>query len=355
MVKSLYNVVGVMSGTSLDGIDLVYVKFNYNSKWNFEIISSETIPYSSKWKEKLRILISYSKEELSELDVSYSEYLAQVVKEYIQRNKINRIDFVSSHGHTALHQPNKGFTYQIGNRQILADTLDQKAICDFRVQDIELGGQGAPLVPIGDHILFSDFDYCLNLGGFANVSFEFEKERIAFDICPVNIVLNHLISKIGLEYDQDGIIASKGNINRELLEELNGLKFYDLSHPKSLGLEWVKEKIFPILHKYRLNLEDQLNTFVEHIAIQITKVLSGLGKNVLITGGGAYNKYLMSRVKFHTNLDIVIPSSEIIEFKEALIFAFLGVLRDRNEINCLASVTGADKNHSSGKILTPQL
>ncbi|WP_411896071.1 anhydro-N-acetylmuramic acid kinase [Winogradskyella sp. A2] len=355
MIKSLYNVVGVMSGTSLDGIDLVYVKFSFNSKWNFNIISSETIPYSSHWKEKLSTLISYSREELSELDLSYCEYLALVIKEYIQRNNIEYIDFVSSHGHTALHQPNKGFTYQIGNRQSLADTLDQKVICDFRIQDIELGGQGAPLVPIGDSILFSDFDYCMNLGGFANVSFIFKKERIAFDICPVNIVLNHLISKIGLEYDEDGIIASKGNINKELLEELNGLTFYGLTHPKSLGLEWVQENIFPIIQKYRLNLEDQLSTFVEHIAIQITKVISGLGKNVLITGGGTYNKYLMSRIQFHTDLDIVIPSNEIIEFKEALIFAFLGVLRERNEINCLASVTGAKKNHSSGKIFTPQL
>jgi len=298
-------------------------------------------------------LVEYSRNNLELIDIIYSEYLGHKILEFIQKYEINDIDFISSHGHTALHQPISDFTYQIGNKQTLADILGLKVICDFRVQDVKLGGQGAPLVPIGDRLLFSEYDYCLNLGGFANISFEEANNRIAFDICPFNIVLNHYVSDIGLEYDEDGALASKGMINQELFKALNNLSFYNLSHPKSLGLEWVKEHIFPLINSFSLNLEDQLCTIIEHCAFQISKVLKTKRANVLITGGGAYNKYLISRIRSNTQLDIVIPSTKIIEFKEALIFAFLGVLRDRNEVNCLASVTGARKNHSSGKILLP--
>lgn len=355
MIKSSYNVIGVMSGTSLDGVDIIYAQFDYNANWNFKIKYSETVSYSKEWKEKLKLLTRSSKEQLIGLDLLYSKLLAHIINEFIKRNEIKEIDFISSHGHTALHRPDLGVTYQIGNKQILADTLGQKIICDFRLQDIELGGQGAPLVPIGDQLLFSDYQYCINLGGFANISFDFEDERIAFDICPVNIVLNHYVHDIGLEFDESGKIASKGEVNRKLLDELNDLAFYNLSNPKSLGLEWVNEHIFPIIDNYTLKLTDILSTFIEHIAIQISEVIMKKGEKVLITGGGAYNKYLISRIQYHVDSIIIIPSKDIIEFKEALIFALLGILKDRNDTNCLASVTGAKKNHSSGKILLPRV
>lgn len=353
MLKANYNVIGVMSGTSLDGIDIVQVKFEFSDGWSFEIIKAETIPYSEYWRQKLKSLIYLDLQDLQDIDDSYSQYLGRIVYQFIHENAIDNIDFIASHGHTALHTPEDGLTYQIGNKQVFTDTIGQKVICDYRVQDVELGGQGAPLVPIGDELLFNEMDYCLNLGGFSNISFNNGKERLAFDICPVNIVLNHYVSQIGLDYDHNGELAAQGTINIELLKDLNDLPFYRMKHPKSLGLEWVRDKVFPLIDKYKLKLEDILRTFVEHIAHQIATELDDSNKDVLITGGGAYNDFLISRIKDLSKANIIIPDENIIEFKEALIFGFLGVLREKQEINCLASVTGASKDHSSGKIMKP--
>ncbi|XCF06173.1 anhydro-N-acetylmuramic acid kinase [Tamlana crocina] len=351
MVKNEYHVVGVMSGTSLDGIDLVEVKFYFDGLWRFEMLNSETLPYPEKWQETLATLVSCSMEELSKIDADYTEYLAGVIKTFIQKHEIENLDAVCSHGHTALHQPEKKLTLQIGNLPKLAKLLNETVVCDFRVQDVELGGQGAPLVPIGDRLLFSEFDYCLNLGGFANISTEIHEERIAYDICPVNIVLNHYVRKLNLDFDDGGKIASTGNINTSLLEELNRLQFYAENPPKSLGLEWVKKEILPVIDGYDLEIKNILRTVVEHIAIQITsEVTSKKEATVLITGGGAYNQCLVDRIRSLSSQKIVIPEKKLVEFKEALIFGFLGVLKLRNEVNCLKSVTGALKNHSSGKI-----
>ena len=342
-----------MSGTSLDGIDLIYVKFNKKSQWNFEIVFGETVPYSIKWKETLRTLIDFSKEELLNVDISYTRYLGDVITKFIQKNNIQEIDFISSHGHTALHDPSAGLTYQIGNIQLLSEIINKKVICDFRVQDVELGGQGAPLVPIGDKLLFGAYDICLNLGGFANMSFEQNGKRLAYDICPANIVLNYYVSSIGLELDENGDLAAQGNVHTGLLNELNDLPFYKALYPKSLGLEWVKEIVIPIINRYEIILEDVLCTFVEHISFQISGAIKNKGEKVLVSGGGAYNTYLISRIKFYTSPEIIIPPKDIVEFKEALVFSLLGVLKDRNEVNCLASVTGAYKDHSSGKVFLP--
>jgi anhydro-N-acetylmuramic acid kinase len=355
MIISKYNVIGVMSGTSLDGIDIVYVTYNYDNYWSFKIHYFETVKYLEKWKLSLRNLVNRSKHQLQSIDEEYSNYLGDVIQDFINKYNIEAIDFIASHGHTALHRPEEGLTYQIGNQQVLADTLKQKVICDFRIQDVEFGGQGAPLVPIGDRLLFHEFDYCLNLGGFANISFEQNSERIAFDICPVNIVLNHYVAKLKLDYDDKGQLASRGCTNEELLLQLNELQFYKDEPPKSLGLEWVELNVFPLIDSFELSLEDILRTYVEHIAIQISKVLQPSQKSVLITGGGVYNTFLISRLQHFSSVEVKIPSSEIIEFKEALIFGLLGVLKERNEINCLKSVTGARFNHSSGKILIPKI
>ena len=209
MIKTNYNILALMSGTSLDGIDIIYVNFSFKNVWCFNIIKAETVKYSTEWKLTLSQLVTKKNDELENIDLNYSKHLADVISDFSDRNNIESIDFIASHGHTALHQPENGLTYQIGNNQILADKLNKKVICDFRVQDVEFGGQGAPLVPIGDELLFSKYDYCLNLGGFANVSFEFNNERIAFDICPVNIVLNHYVSIINLEYDKRAISINR--------------------------------------------------------------------------------------------------------------------------------------------------
>jgi anhydro-N-acetylmuramic acid kinase len=355
MLTENYNVISVMSGTSLDGIDIIYANYKLNATWKFSILKAETVSYSEYWKQKLNTLTHLSKAEIEDIDIIYSNYLGNKILEFVIKHKIETIDFVSSHGHTALHNPRQGYTYQIGNTQILADVLKQKIICDFRVQDVELGGQGAPLVPIGDKLLFSDYTYCLNLGGFANISYDDNGSRIAYDICPANIVLNYFMKKLGYEFDNKGQLAQSGTIIQSLLEELNLLSYYRQKPPKSLGLEWVQTFIFPLLEEYAHEIKDILTTVVEHTAIQISKSLQNKTGNVLITGGGAYNLYLIERIKSHTKIKIDIPSKTIIEFKEALIFGLLGVLKVRNEVNCLSSVTGAKKDHSSGKIFSPKI
>ena len=343
--------IGVMSGTSLDGVDLVYVKFVKNSPEYFKIINAETVSYTVEWKEKLQKGIHFSKDDLDDLDVSYGMMLGEIILDFVDRFQVSTIDFIASHGHTILHQPKKGITLQIGDGQTIANSTKQKVICDFRTQDVKLGGQGAPLVPIGDELLFHEYKYCLNLGGFSNVSYRENGKRIAFDICPVNIVLNHYVNKLGFEYDNKGEIASKGMLNQNLLNELNKMSFYSLEPPKSLGLEWVQKNIFPLIDVLETDVSSILRTFVEHIAIQISKEIHN--DSLLITGGGAFNSFLISRIEAMCKVKISLPGKQLIDYKEALIFAFLGLLKFDNQVNCLSSVTGAEKDHSSGVVFYP--
>ena len=351
MFKENYNVIGVMSGTSLDGVDLAYIKFNNSGRWTFEIFQSETVSYSEEWLNKLKNAIHFSPSELEELNVAYTKLLASIISEFISKNQLAEIDAVCSHGHTILHQPQNGFTLQIGNLPIIRDLVNQTIVCDFRVQDVQFGGQGAPLVPIGDELLFSEYDYCLNLGGFSNVSFNENGNRIAFDISPVNTVLNFYANELGFPYDDAGNLAKSGNVNQDLLQQLNDLDFYKAPYPKSLGMEFVNAEIFPLMHSFSIDVKDKLRTFVEHIALQIANICSKPNSKLFITGGGAYNRFLIDRLRnYLPTTEVVIPDDKTIQFKEALIFGFLGVLRLRNEINVLSSVTGANKNHSSGVV-----
>jgi len=341
-----------MSGTSLDGVDLAHVKFTiFDGRWTFEIGESETIPYSENWIQTLKKAVDFSESELEKLNSDYTNLLGGIISEFIQKNNLKNLDVVCSHGHTILHQPQNGFTLQIGNRAEMAQITNQKIVCDFRVADVKLGGQGAPLVPIGDQILFSDYDYCLNLGGFSNVSFENNNSRIAFDISAVNTVLNFYANQLGLDYDDKGQISASGNINPELLDQLNRLDFYKKNFPKSLGFEYVKEILLPLMNRFDCAVADKMRTFTEHIAYQIAVALPVKTGRLLITGGGAYNDFLIGKIKFSLpEMQIIIPDAKILEFKEALIFALLGVLKLRGEVNVLASVTGATHDHSSGVI-----
>ncbi|MGM0635076.1 MAG: anhydro-N-acetylmuramic acid kinase [Bacteroidota bacterium] len=345
-------VIGVMSGTSLDGIDLCYVRFDYTTQWNFEIISTATIPYTNQWKNRLAKAHLQSENSGQKIDIAYTELLAETIIDFRKNHRINRLDFVASHGHTVWHQPEKNFTLQIGNLPELASLIKSKVVCDFRVQDIELGGQGAPLVPIGDELLFSEYTFCLNLGGFANLSTAKQNKRLAFDVCPVNKALNHYANQLGLAYDAEGNIARNSKIDTSLLTALNQLDFYTEKGPKSLGIEWVEKYVFPLINSKKIKAETAIATFTQHVADQISNQFRNLQKSdkVLVTGGGAYNKYLIELMAVQTKAQLVLPDSNLIDFKEALIFAFLGVLRVQNEINVLASVTGASKNHCSGKI-----
>lgn len=349
-----YNAIGLMSGTSLDGVDVAYCHFFYDSnKWNYQIISAETYGYNDLWRQKLSDAIKIDALQLITLHKEYGFFLGKLVADFISKKKIS-VDFIASHGHTVFHQPERRLTFQIGDGSEIAAACGIPVICDFRSGDVALGGQGAPLVPVGDKLLFTDYDFCLNLGGFANISFDKNEKRIAFDICPVNIIFNRYANILGKAFDEDGRIASKGNINKVLFSELNDLEFYSLKSPKSLGREWIEEQVIPMIEKYKINTEDKLNTLCDHIAWQVVCVLNSEKKGrVLVTGGGAYNKYLVSRIQKFTSQQIIIPDKKTVEYKEALIFAFLGLLRMNNQVNCLASVTGASRDHSTGAIYTP--
>lgn len=361
MKNNIWHVIGVMSGTSLDGVDLVYVNISYDHGYKFTILEKKPCDYSEIWKNKLKEAFTVSEEKLDKLHIDYGKFLGNLICEFIQENQIGNVDFIASHGHTIFHKPDENYTLQIGSGTEISAATNLKVICDFRTQDVKLGGQGAPLVPIGDLLLFGQYDFCLNLGGFANISFQNNGERIAFDICPVNIVMNHYTRKINMEFDDKGSMASQGILHNTLLDELNQVPFYMGDQPKSLGYEFVVETIFPIIEKHNLSIEDILRTFIEHIAIQISQVINGniqensSNKNskVLVTGGGAYNNFLIQRLSQFSNSEIIIPDKEIIEFKEAIVFALLGVLKDQNKVNVLQSVTGASKDHSSGYVFLP--
>lgn len=354
MQQKNYNVIGVMSGTSLDGIDLAWMQIATYPTYTATIRQATTVAYTTDWVKILKEAVHFSKEKLQDLNREYTIYLASVINNFIINYQIQSetIDAICSHGHTILHQPDQGYTLQIGNLPEIAQLTGQKVVCDFRVQDVQLGGQGAPLVPIGDQLLYKAYDYCLNLGGFANISMDINNVRIAYDICAVNTVLNVYANKLGKAYDEGGAFAKAGKLYKPLLDDLNTLPFFEQLPPKSLGIEWVHQTLFPLLEKYKLSPKDILRTFTEHIAIQLAKQFEE-NKKVLITGGGAFNEFLIERLEHHKKIWVETPSRELIEFKEAIVFGLLGVLKLENKINTLSSVTGAKHDHSSGVVWQP--
>lgn len=348
-----FKVIGIMSGTSLDGVDITACEFWINdNNWHYKIVKGKTYRYDETILKRLKVAQNLSGLELSQLDVDYGKYLGKLVRNFIQTTSF-KSDFIASHGYTVFHEPGKGLTLQIGSGAHLAAVSGVKTICNFRTTDVALGGQGAPLVPIGDELLFSEYVACLNLGGFSNISFREKNMRIAFDICPVNYVLNFYTQKLGKPYDENGWYGQQGQVNSELLLQLNKLDYYQQQPPKSLGREFVEACIFPIISE-AIKVEDVLATLYEHIAIQLSTIITTLNiGNVLVTGGGAFNEYLIELLKLKTNHSIVVPNKELIDFKEALIFGFLGVLRELELPNCLASVTGASKDNVGGSVFLP--
>ncbi len=349
-----YLVLGLMSGTSLDGLDLALITFSFkNWKWDFNLNACKTLRYSRGWLEKLGSAHKASNEELEKLHVAYGDFLGEASRGFL--DVVGKTpDFISSHGHTVFHEPHKGITFQLGDGAAIARSAGIATISDFRTLDVSLGGQGAPLVPIGDKFLFSNFDYCINLGGFVNVSYDLNGVRIAYDVCPANIALNYLCASLNVRFDNDGEISKNGNVNDVLLRNLNGLKYYQQSYPKSLGREWFENEFLGVLNAHNLSTEDKLATVVWHIAKQISNILINTNNaSVIITGGGAHNSYLVSCITDVLSTIPIIPDNEIVDFKEAIIFGFLGVLKIRKEVNCLKSVTGAIRDSSSGSVFHP--
>jgi anhydro-N-acetylmuramic acid kinase len=354
MVEFSYRVLGLMSGTSLDGVDIAICSF-YEKKdiWNFQIQFVKTYPYDKNWKEKLKNAYKANGRELMELDRAYGDFLSEIIKNAISESGIMP-DMVASHGQTIYHSPEKRMTCQIGHGANIAIGSNLPVISDFRSTDVALGGQGAPLVPFGDRMLFHEFHSCLNLGGFSNISFEVNQQRCAFDICPVNIIINDLVGRMGYEYDEDGINGSKGTLNEKLLSDLDELMYYKQEFPKSLGYEWVESQFLPVINNCDIYLNDKLTTVYYHIANQIGSVFNTYKlQNCLVTGGGAHNNYLIKLLESKTQTKIIIPDKNLVDFKEAIIFAFLGLQRFMNRINTFASVTGAVRDSIGGSIYMP--
>jgi len=360
-----YRVIGLMSGSSLDGLDIAYCEFHFDAgKWNFKILKTDVVEYPDEWIQEIKRVPASSAKTLWETHASLGNYFGDRVSEFIKKNALqNKIDFVASHGHTIFHFPEKKFTTQIADGAAIAAKTNLPVICDFRSADIADGGQGTPIVPIGDKLLFPHFKFCLNIGGIANISCKTGSSIVAFDICCANQVLNMLANRLGKDYDANGEIAAAGNVNKELLAKLNAIEFYSLAYPKSLDNSFSRETIFPVLEEFQISENDKMRTYIEHIAVQMARHVAMISKKekaefshkekILATGGGAFNKFLIERIQAQTKMHVEIPGDETVKFKEALVIAFMGVLRIRNEVNVLKSVTGASKDSVGGAVYRP--
>jgi len=360
----VYRTIGLMSGSSLDGLDIVFAELEESrGLWTYEIKTAACYEYNNEWKEKLITAKNLNAHDYFLLHTAYGKYLAGSVNKFIDENNLHhQVQLIASHGHTVFHEPGSGVTTQLGCGATLAALTEINVVSDLRIIDIALGGQGAPIVPLGEKLLFPGFDFYLNIGGIANLSFQREKEFIAFDVCPANRVLNMFAQKAGKEFDENGHLASEGQLITPLLEQLNALDYYKLTAPKALSNNFGTDVIFQLIESFKPDESDALRTYTEHIAFQIQESVQNIiinkaakqaGFKLLVTGGGAFNKFLGKKINENlaiSNVEVIIAENNIVLYKEALIMALLGVLRWREENTVLASVTGASRNSIGGAV-----
>ena len=356
----VYKVIGLMSGSSLDGLDIAYVQLQENGgKWNYEILHADCYEYSSAWIEKLQNAIRLNALDYQLLHTGYGHYLGKQVNLFIEKNNLHhQVNLISSHGHTTFHLPGKLMTGQLGDGAAIASETHLPVVTDLRAMDVAFGGQGAPIVPIGEKLLLGDYTYFLNLGGIANIAIHTNENVIAFDLCAANRVLNMLAEEKGSAFDEDGKLAAAGNINTVLLQKLNDLEYYKRPHPKSLANDFGTETVFPMIKQFSLSTEYAMRTYVAHIVVQIKNAIvncqsSVVSGQLLVTGGGAFNSFMIKRLQEvlkEINIEVIIPEENLIKYKEALIMALMGTLRWREEYNVLASVTGAKRNSIGGAL-----
>jgi anhydro-N-acetylmuramic acid kinase len=357
-----YRVIGLMSGSSMDGLDIAYCVFEVeDNQWTYKIEHAECVPYPEIWRLRLQKLTNQNAITYIKTHTYYGHYIGDAVNSFIEKHDLQgKVDLISSHGQTIFHQPENMLTSQIGDGAAIASKTKVPVVANFRTKDVAEGGQGAPITPIGDQLLFSDFNFCLNLGGIANLTANSESKIIGYDVCAVNLVLDRLSSEMGYDYDDRGQIARTGRIDDQLLEELDRSWYYKKEAPKTLGGGWVRKVLMPTLHSFRLPKEDLMATYVEHIARQVDADIircceelnmgEASEQKVLVTGGGVFNDYLIERINACASAQILTPDDTVVKFKEALILALIGCLRQRNEINVLASVTGARQDTIGGEI-----
>ena len=357
----LYRVIGLMSGSSLDGLDIAYVHLTETrGQWSYQLEAAACVPYSPEWQTLLKNAPQSSGLELARLHTAYGHYLGKAVQAFRAAHDLEHgLHFIASHGHTVFHEPHSGMTCQIGEGAAIAAETGLPVISDLRLMDVALGGQGAPIVPVGDQLLFGDYDAWLNLGGIANVTIrQADDSLLAFDVCPCNQVLNALAAREGLAYDAGGQLAATGALLPDALERLRALPYYDLLPPKSLANTFSTE-VLSILNENDAPSHFQLFTAVTHIAEELAKVIQTkvrTGGKVLVTGGGALNDFLLEKINSQLHLQHIVcerPETPVVHFKEAIVMALIGALRWREETNVLASVTGAKRDSINGALWLP--
>jgi anhydro-N-acetylmuramic acid kinase len=352
-----------MSGSSLDGLDIVFAELEENrGTWNCMIKAETCYVYDEAWREKLYNAKNLSAYDYLLLHTAYGKYLAGSVNRFIDENDLHhQVQLIASHGHTVFHAPQLNMTAQLGDGATLAALTGINVVSDLRAMDVALGGQGAPIVPLGEKLLFPGYDFYLNIGGIANLSFQNEKEFMAYDVCPANRILNMLAQKAGKEFDENGSLAGEGHIQTDLLDKLNALDYYNRPYPKSLANDFGTDVVYPLIESFNLKTQDALRTYTEHIVFQIHKSVQNLingkpeivNRKLFATGGGAFNIFLVNRLKeilTVLNIEVIIPEDNIVKYKEALIMALLGVLRWREEDTVIDSVTGATRSSIGGAV-----
>ncbi|MGB0862924.1 MAG: anhydro-N-acetylmuramic acid kinase [Saprospiraceae bacterium] len=357
-----YKVIGLMSGSSLDGVDLAYCEFRLNDEAiDFDLLIAETIPFDEKWMGRLQHLPTQNALTFAKTHVYFGHYLGELLNDFIERCKIEP-DFIASHGHTIFHDPDRRFTTQIGEGGAMAAITKTTVISDFRTQDIAIDGEGTPIAPAADRYLFSEYDLMMNIGGIANITCNAKGKYIAFDTSAANQVLNVLASFKGLEYDKNGNLAAQGKVIPSILEQLESMEYFKQSYPKSIANSWVRDRILPIFIENEASIEDRLHTAVEHIATETAVAIKGIFTKeklpkkeyqLLVTGGGALNGFLIKKIQeklVPLRVKVEVPAPEIIEYKEAILMGLMGVLRMEERVNCFSSVTGARRNTIGGAV-----
>ncbi|HSB91519.1 MAG TPA: anhydro-N-acetylmuramic acid kinase [Flavitalea sp.] len=356
----VYRVIGLMSGSSLDGLDIAFVELHESSgKWSYELRHCACYPYSEQWIHALKTAPQLSALDYHLLHTSYGRYLGEQVSRFIQEHELEfQVQLIASHGHTTFHYPGKQMTAQLGDGAAIAAATGINVVSDLRSLDVALGGHGAPIVPIGEKLLLPGYDAFLNIGGIANLSWNLPRGYIAFDVAPANRVLNMLANELNVSFDKDGALAAEGNLIPDLLTALDQLDYYHQPYPKSLGNQFGTNTVYPMLHR-TAPTRDLLRTFTKHLAVQVRRAVAQVRPTdaeharLMITGGGAHNKFLISAITEELasiGVEAIVPDNDIVDFKEAVIMGLIGVLRWREENNVLASVTGASRNSIGGAV-----
>ncbi len=364
MIKH-YKVLGLMSGSSLDGLDIAYCTFEVDASKkenpivNWNMLEAATLPFSEKWQVRLGHLPAQSALIFAKSNTYFGYYMGELVNTFLKESSIQP-DFIASHGHTIFHYPNERCTVQIGDGAALAATTGLPVVCDFRTTDIALDGEGTPLAPIADKYLFGGYDFYLNIGGIANISCSVGERMIAFDVGAANQVFNRLANLAGQDFDKDGKLAAEGNLLTGLYYKINQLPYFEQDYPKSLDNQWLQHHIVKTYLEEEGSVSDKLRTACEQLAFQVHQSVKKIcyeeklrkeRYTMFLSGGGVFNNYLIACLKnYCPQIDFVIPEKKIIQFKEAALIALLGVLRMEGLPNCLASVTGAKRDSVGGAV-----